>query len=164
MQPLLGYGAGKGKGHWLAARLCWLTCQLAVAVIHVMRVTQATADQTMCTPFERNENIPDSNHQPTCLSQVFGWVAYPEESHGTKLTLCAAGCPLLIAHEIISTNNRCRYGAVTDINIKHSDIDTFVFITYGRLEHAQVLNTYCVLRAMHLAVGQAHAAGSHPQA
>ncbi|CAE7900309.1 gghA [Symbiodinium sp. KB8] len=31
----------------------------------------------------------------------------------------------------------CRYGTVSDINIKHSDRDTFVFVTYARLEHAQ---------------------------
>ena len=30
-----------------------------------------------------------------------------------------------------------RYGVVADINIKHSDRDTFVFVTFNRLEHAE---------------------------
>ena len=31
---------------------------------------------------------------------------------------------------------------IMDINIKHTDRDTFVFVTYGRLEHAQVRYAY----------------------
>ena len=31
-----------------------------------------------------------------------------------------------------------RYGSIADLNIKHSDRDTFVFVTYTRLEYAEV--------------------------
>ena len=46
---------------------------------------------------------------------------------------------------------RSRYGTVSDINIKHSDRDTFVFVTYARLEHAQVHRGILASPRVHIA-------------
>ena len=48
-------------------------------------------------------------------------------------------CGNLVANPVLS--NPCRYGAIDDINIKHSERDTFVFVTFKRLEYAEAAPT-----------------------
>ena len=60
---------------------------------------------------------------------------------------------------VLRPRSRFRYGSVADINIKHSERDTFVFVTYGRLEHAQVCARCSNIQ--NKSVNHAYLAGCH---
>ena len=77
------------------------------------------------------------------ISQVYGWAVFPKTLNTTRWKECAPGeSPVKTSwlhHTLHQTECSVpwRYGAIDDINIKHSERDTFVFVTYKRLDYAE---------------------------